>query len=382
VLGHRLSRRPGWGNIGDGPSDSGEPAHMIPKENLGRMMSHRKTAFPAFLLIAVGVIAISAWLARSVYFAEQPDLLGRAISLDLAILLPGFYWIMATRLGWPRLSVIPVFIVSTLIAHAVLPREHSGFLGVIEFLVVPLELFALVYVLRKAQQVTRAYRQASATSAGGVLGGDFVEALESVLERTSLPSRLAQIALTEASVFHYGLLAWGRRREYGPQAEAFSYHIKNGYGVIVGGFIVVIVIETALVHLALLPRVPVLAWILAASSVYGILFLIADFKAAVRRPVLVDGEHLHVRTAFRWRCSIPLAWIETAETSSRDIDDKKGLLDAKIIAGHNVVLKLRRHAEATGMYGFTKRFDRVALSVDEPARLVQSIERRTSEEAN
>ena len=52
------------------------------------------------------------------------------------------------------------------------------------------------------------------------------------------------------------------------------------------------------------------------------------------------------------------------------------IIDAKVIAGHNVVVRLKRHAVATAMYGITKRFDRVALSLDEPGQLAQAIERR------
>ncbi len=228
----------------------------------------------------------------------------------------------------------------------------------------------------KARQVSKAYRETRAAAGGSALGGEFVEALETVLSRTRMPPRLVQVALSEAAVFHYGLLAWGRRRDYAGGVEAFSYHIKNGYGVLVAGLVLVLLIEATLVHLALLPRVPVLAWILAILSVYGILFFVADFKAAVRRPVLLDDEYLHVRTALRWRSSIPISWIESVEVSSKDIDDKQGLLDAKVIGAHNVVVRLHRRVVATGLYGITKRFDRLALSLDEPGSFTQAVARR------
>ena len=52
------------------------------------------------------------------------------------------------------------------------------------------------------------------------------------------------------------------------------------------------------------------------------------------------------------------------------LEDKDGLLNAAVIGNQNLVIHLKKSNIADGIYGFTKKFDRVAVTADEPAKLM------------
>ena len=330
-------------------------------------------ALPAYLTAAALVLATSSLIVRSPFFGQHPEIMARAVSLDIAVVLPVLYLLLARARGWPRIAVVPVFLLSLLAAHVVLPGEHVGQLRSLELLAVPAEVLAILFLLHKARRLTHRYRDARSGTFG------FIEAAEVVLTGAGLGPRTTQIVLTEAAVVHYGLFAWGRKRPLPDSVEAFSYHTASGYGAAVVGFVFLICVETTLLHLALAPRIALLAWILSALGAYGTLFLAADFNAARRRPVLVDDRSLQVRIGFRWRASIPLAEIADVAVTSRDVSGKQGLLKAALIGDHNLVVSLHTAQGAVGIYGIRKRFDRVLLAVDEPARLARAIRSRLND---
>lgn len=320
------------------------------------MMTSPKIAVPAFLMVAITVLTVAVLLVRSSGFASDPTILAWALSFDIMVLVPSFYAFLAHKMRWPRTSVIPVFLLSLFVASRVLPSDHNGLVGVSEYIVLPIELFAILYVGFKLRKIRRERQAISSDS------GDFVEAVETVLSRMVSNRRFVQLAVTEASVIHYGFFAWKKARELA--TGEFTYHRENSHGAVTGVFVFLILIETTLIHLVLVSKVPVLAWVLVALSIYGALFLVADYNAARRRPIIVEHGLLRLRIGFRWRATIKLEDIQDIDASSADIDDKKGLLSATLLSGHNVVFRLRQPHTAKGLYGITKMFDRVALSID------------------
>jgi hypothetical protein len=333
------------------------------------LITIRNVAFPLWLAASGVVLATSALVVRSSHFEDDPELLSWAVSFDIAILLPVLYFVFARRARWPLRLVIPVFLLSLVIARLLLPSGHDGLLGALEFVVLPLEILVIGFLIYKARKVVRAYRAQNAGS------GDFVEAFETVLSTMIGHRRVAQIAVTEASVIYYGLFGWRKASAPVPD-RTFSYHAKNGFGGLVGVFLFLILIEAGLLHIVLLPRVAVLAWVLLVLSVYGATFLLADFNAARLRPIVVDDHRVNVRVGLRWRTSIAVNDISRVGVASADIGGNNGTLKAVLIGDANVVVELRQPHMAKGLYGITKRFQRIALAVDDVDGFTRAISSR------
>jgi hypothetical protein len=327
----------------------------------------KRLQFPAFLVFWSTVVAVAFLVTRSAGFAEHPDVLSLAVTLDMVIVVPVVYLVLAHLLGWRLLPVIPILVVTLIAANLLIPSQHQRWLDAVELLLAPLELVLIVFLVIKVRAVRNDYRS-SRTSAG-----DFYETLEQVLTRTLEPGWPAKIFATEISVFFYGLLAWRRENSFSQSRHVFSYHKNCGHGMVMGVFLFLVVLETSVLHWILLPRIAPLAWVLFALGLYSVVFLLADLNAARLRPIFIDGDELVVRTALRWRVRFPIDQIEKVETTTHDIEDKQGLLSAVLMGNQNVILHLKSPASADGLYGWSKKFSRISLTVDDLPAFVEAV---------
>lgn len=319
----------------------------------------RRMAIESYALLSGGVLAASLLVVRSARFASEPEILSWAVSCDIALILPACYLLLARRMVWPAVSVIPVFFLSLFAARAVLPAGQNGILPVAWLAAAPLELAALLFVLHKARQIRREVRAGQAGSL------PFVEALEAALVRALGSEKTARLVMTEACVIHYALFAWRQKAARPRGALSFTYHVESRYGAVVGVFAFMILVETSLLHILLALWAPWPAWTLSALSLYGILFLLADFNAARLRPIVIGERTLSLNLGLRWRATISREEIESVETLEGELARDRRTLKAVLIGKPNLILRLRTPHTAIGLYGFTKDFDRIAVGVDD-----------------
>lgn len=334
--------------------------------------SRRSVPAAALLAAALAVVAVSTAVVRSPVFAAEPGALSLAVTFDLVVFLPGLYLLVAWRRGWPRVSAIPVFGLCLATAYALLPAVHQGYLEALEPALALLELAVLGLIAWKARQVGRELRRAGASGGGA---SDFPERFETALVRVLGHLGVARILATEASVLRYGLAGWGRAAARGE--GVFSYHRKSGYGAIVGVFVWLILMETAGLHLLLSRWSPAAAWVLTGLTLYGVVFLLADYHAMRHRPLRIEDGELRLTVGLRWRLRLPLAEILEARVSGADPGPRQGLLAAAVLRGrHNVLLTLHRSHRAVGFYGLTRECERLALTVDDPEAFVRALGER------
>jgi hypothetical protein len=325
--------------------------------------------FPIYLWFgfALAVCTFSYVLVQSSPFAVRPDLFSLAITLDLTLILPGLYFFAAWRCGWPKLSVIPVFVVCLVAANVLLPDEHQAAVGWIEIGLFPLEIAAVAVLIYKVRKITAGYRNAGTGEAG------FIETLEEVLSGVLGNRRLARLLVTEISVFHYALFAWRKEPETGGSEASFSYHVNCGYGAIVAVFVFLILLETICLHILLSLWSVVPAWTVTAISLYSLLFLVADYNASRLRPIVIEGDDLILRIGLRWRAPVTLSDLREIRTGSIPEDERKRYHRAVLFGSPNVFLELDRPCTLTGFYGIERKTDRVALAVDAVEGFVKAL---------
>lgn len=328
----------------------------------------KRAQFPAFLLFSTTVLAVGFFIIRSSQFLVHPDLLSAAVTLDLVILVPLVYLVLARRMGWRQLSAVPILVLMLVAANLLIPDDRQRFLHTLEILLAPFDLVLLTFLVLKVRSVRKAYRKT------GAAAENFMETLEKVLGETVDAGRPGKMIATEIAMIYCGLFAWRRKPVDRPETTSFTYHRNCGHGTIMGVFVFLVLVETGLLHWYLLPRVAPLAWVVFGLSVYSIVFLFADLNAARLRPIFIDGDNLVIRIALRWRARFPLAWIKKVETTTHDIEAKEGLLQAFLIPNQNVILHLDRPATAAGLYGMEKEFRRLALAVDDLPAFVDALD--------
>lgn len=187
----------------------------------------------------------------------------------------------------PWTGVVPVFVGSYAIALAMLPAEHRDLLEAMALLAVPAEVG---FVASLVDRVRRAVRRPSQQQ------GDF-SSRSRASAREAIGAQLPADILTTDVAILYHAFRWPLRQE--PHAAQFIVHRSVGYGTVMVGFLIVLALETVLVHLSVRGWSQEDAWILTALSVYSVVWLVGDYRVIASRPMVVTDTHLELRVGLR-----------------------------------------------------------------------------------
>lgn len=317
--------------------------------------------FLTFLLTAAFVVAVGYWL---MYFGfeEQRDALSIGVSIDIALLLPIIYFLIIRKSTIPKLTLVPVFILSLLLAYQIVPVEHHNTLSYIEYLLIPVELtvigLLIYYVIKIGRDLDR--------STGSLTS--FPEILKMILEKRGFKGIPAHVISSEASLFYYTFAGWVKPAAL--SQNEFTYDKSSGYKNV---FILVLFLlptETVALHYWISSYNDTMAWVLTAISIYSVFFLLGDRNSIRHRPIAVTEYGLKLQIGIRWNTEIPFTQIEKIEIREGDETSEK-FANLTTFGYGNIMLILKEKMTLRGIYGITKKADRIALSIDDKDRFVQ-----------
>ena len=330
--------------------------------------SNRIVSF--FLPIAIVAVGICYIVINSASYHTNTNLFSLAVTFDLVIFVPFVYYLFIRKTNVHKITIIPVVFISFAVASFILPAQGHTYIKLAEFLVAPLELFTIGFLVYKVRLASKEYKLLSGNR------NDFVINLKETLYKFVGNNRGADYLATEMSIFYYGIGGWNKTIEAGSE-KAFSYHKRSGYGIIAGVFFFMMIIETTALHLLITRWSTAAAWVLTILSIYGILFLIADYNAAKKRPILVDDGHLYIRIAFRWHVVIPFENIKSISVGTEKNKEDKSYFRMVMAGSENIIIELFETQQAKGIYGITKNFSRLGLSIDDKKEFIASIPENT-----
>lgn len=140
--------------------------------------------------------------------------------------------------------------------------------------------------------------------------------------------------------------------------------------------VMLIVVETAVLHLLLVRFVPPLAYALSAASLGLLLWLIADYRAMGRGGVAVDETELRLHVGRRLRATIPRdavtraispTWQDIGAASPRYLDPTKP-------SAPNVLVIFDDPQTVTLLNVVRRPITRLALHLDDPAAFLSALE--------
>lgn len=327
---------------------------------------------PALGFLGIAVLAASFGVVRAIEAGSHPELLADALTLDLLVTVPLAYWFLAVRgAGWPRITVVPVFVLAVAATRLVPALEAGRVLPWLEWAAIPAELLLLTIVARRAIAMSRAL--------GREDGDDALESLRrAALELVEAP-RAAEIIAYEAAVLWYAV-AGGGRRLASPAAESFGVRRRSGYAPVLIAILFALVAEGIAIHLLVRHWSSVAAWILTILTAYAAVWLLGDFRALGRRTIALTADELVVRVGLRWTVRVPLDRIRAVRAAAGSAGSRgPDHLRAVILGDERQVVELDAPLEATGFYGIRRRVRSIGLSVDDPARFLEALESRLVE---
>ena len=161
----------------------------------------------------------------------------------------------------------------------------------------------------------------------------------------------------------------------------FSYRSARS-GAITAALIALIVIESVAVHVAVVSRLPVLAWALTLMGVIAALWLVRDYVAMGRGAVRLGDDALELTIGRRFAVTVPLAAIERAATPTfRDLPTPgttqgRDYLNLTKPSAPNVLLVLAESRRVRLIAGVHRDVRRIAFRLDDAPRFLAALAER------
>ena len=192
-----------------------------------------------------------------------------------------------------------------------------------------------------------------------------------VLRMGALTDPMMRVAGAELLVLYYAFVGpWVKPAR---RAEQFSYAEESGLGGLLLALGFVIAMEGLGVHLLVHAWSPRAAWVHAALNAYALVWLVALYQAARLRPMVVSGDRLLVRVSLLWTAEMPLAKVASVAAIAAS-PRGKDVLRAALGTAPVLLLTLIEPVVARGPFGIRRSVRRIALHVDDPARLRAALE--------
>jgi len=260
----------------------------------------------------------------------------------------------------PIITLVPVIVLSFAVASFILPTGQQNYLEAVKKTVPLLELVALGYIAIKIRAIIKnfhAFKQSEIY---------FIDALIKSCERVLGRQPVLGFVLTEFALVYFAFGGWFKKF-VNPDSNnlPFSYHRKSGYAAILGIIMMVLLAETAALHLLLQIWSKVAAWIFTGLSMYSLLWLLGDYHAIRLHPIVLSRNALFIRTGLRWRATIPLADIAAIQKFNARAKRTKDYLGLAVFGDPRFVIHCKQPVLVQGLFGIKREVCRIGLTVDD-----------------
>jgi len=329
----------------------------------GATTQHRLA--PLFFLGSAGAVyAVALAVAGALPRLDDARAVAVGLTIDLVVLVPLlFYWLIVRRRGWSIVTVVPAFVVSAIAASQILPLEHQQPLRLLELLAVPAEIGLLGWIALRAARAIRSARRDDSI--------DPLDRLRSAAFELARHGRVADVLASEIAVFYYAF-APSRARAHVPDGMvAFTHHRRSGHGGIVLAFLILLFVEGVALHVLLSTWSTLAAWLFTAGTIYGALWLIADYRATVLRPILVGDDGVSIRAGLRFTLHVPRERVAAVLDHKPDFGKEAASLT--LLATPTCWIVLSQPMLAQAPYGFRRRVRAVGIAADDPDGLARAL---------
>ncbi|WP_444897467.1 hypothetical protein [Microbulbifer sp. SSSA005] len=214
-------------------------------------------------------------------------------------------------------------------------------------------------------EVTAIATMCSAIRAATINHDDPDIAIRSSVEKYTGGGVLAQILEFEARVWMFTFLGHRIDPSQYHGSKHFSYHLKAGAKTTALGFIFIILFKLPIVHLLLhFIWSPMAANIISFLTLFGLLFLVAEYRSMGRRPISLNNDYLIVRFGLFNQKNICLSDIHSITQSSGYVPRSKAVKRFNFSGNPNILIELNRQVG---------QVRRIYIGVDQPAELISAV---------
>lgn len=323
------------------------------------------------------VLGAEIWITQTQAFQRNGAIISLAILGDVCLGIPLLYWLLVARhRKIDLITIVPVGIASILAARFIIPTAYHGSIVYVEYLAIGLELALIIVGVVKIRHILREYRRLH------LLRFDFVqnlrESLALVLNGGSESTAL-NILATEIAMLRYAFY-WRAEEEVSEEhrinEHSFSTYKASGYTAIFFSLLTVCLVEAVGVHILVgMFWNSTAALVLTALSAYTLLFLASDYVAVVKRPIVLEGSHLLIRTGTRWSAEVSLTQIRDVKLAPKRLDEETIQKMKRIspFGAPTVLIEFSEKQEIRGLYGIKLHSEMIGCTIDNAEKFVQLV---------
>jgi hypothetical protein len=315
-------------------------------------------------IILITIIAIliffGGWALLHAVALNMRNKVADGLLADFIVTFPLLYYLIIIRPSRTSAKRL-LFVVSicSVIAYIVLPTQQKAYILQIRKLSALAELIFVIYAFTKFNRLRLAYKAQKA------LLPDPIYNLRLAMVNTMGDSLGVKVIASELAVLKYGLLLWTKEKPALTQSRSFSTHSDFGYIAIWCILFVAIMVETFAFHLLLLKWSHLAAMIVTGLTLYGVIFLVADLSAVIKRRVEINQSTLLLRTGLRWRAIVDIANICSInkivnDYHSDDIYFKGGIIKSS----GNLLITFKEPVQVDKLYGKSKMANTILMNID------------------
>lgn len=323
-------------------------------------------------LLCSFILLFDLAIIQSALYETDRQLLTIAISIDYVLVVPALYFIFTRQQKQRRLiQLIPLIFIGYLALHVFIPDEGQSVVQFISYIVFPLELMAIGYLIFRGRSL---YAQ---MKSNGASAHHPVEQIRCWLE-AMLHSKRIEYVVYEFSVLYYVLCSWRKKPFIPSQSTSFSYHKDSSYLITVLMVSKILVLEGILFHFLIAQWSHLAAWLLTISNLYIIMQLVADYRAMCKNPILMMTQGIQLRYGLQMSATIDYGQVESISVmkfSPLTKDELKTAL-VPLIVESNVLITLKEKISVTQMFGLKKSVSHIYVFVDKPHEFSCEWERR------
>lgn len=291
------------------------------------------------------------------------------VAFDLVLMLPLAYLVVHWRRGrraW--LGALALASLGVLVGQWIVPDERQVLwqsLSQLRWLgasvVVAFELVVLALLLRELFRARRS--------------GDLEQVIDDSVSRRLGEGVASRLIRLEMRMWLYALVRQPVRDGFGPPPHFYG-HRQQGNASSQQGFLWLLACEVPVMHLILhVAFSPTVAWIITALSVYGLVFMYAEYRATLLRPITFDADAVQLRYGLLGDTRIPLAAIASVSRYSGEARRDSKRLRLVGMGAANVRIALQEGTRLERLFG-DREISEVLIGLDEPERFISEIGER------
>ncbi len=299
--------------------------------------------------------------------------------LDLSLVVPLLFLAWQRKFSWKYFILL--IATGLIAARFIIPIEYLSSFKAVMWLGIGVEtlliLFEISLLFMLAKNLPDMIKKVRTSSLPPLFSFSYV------INEKFPKKPIIQIICSEMMMFYYAFGKWKKQ----PNSETNTFTMYKRSSLITFQIMIIhaVVIETLGIHWLLHSKSIILSLILLVLNIYSIVFFLGDIQALRFNPLRIQHNRIYLSLGLAKRMEIGFKDIEELIADTETLEQKISKTTIEFIARDfekvypDIILKLKSPMEATLFMGIKKKYEQVAIRVDNPQEFKKILKQQLEE---